>query len=430
MTYRLDFDPGLPDLAAAFDAGLVVRTFEERWPGRADGAPVNVRASRLQDTKYQPGARCVTTHVLQLERPGTEPEQTIGVVEVTPGGLFHRLYSDDPRLPTLAAAADGHLVGQRLARLLEPQDIAADPGGCRVTPVRYRPGARCVFRYDLPTSVGTRVFFGKLQGDDAARQMDMLSALHEASRLSPALPRILPPLAYWPDLQLLIQPEVVGRAELNDLAFDPAGNGETRERWLRDAGAKLAGLHELRGVDAPSRTLDEDVAELREYLAPMAAADPPLAARYERGVAAVEAAAADRAPLPPVTSHGAFRTDQYMIEEDALVMIDLDGVCWASPARDLGNYLAYLRWKQIRRPQLAALIERAERLFLEGYGAKRPVPDGDWLTVYTAASMLKIAGRRYRSLTVKEWPLVPALLDGSLALLGSETDSREGVALP
>ena len=31
----------------------------------------------------------------------------------------------------------------------------------------------------------------------------------------------------------------------------------------------------------------------------------------------------------------------------------------------------------------------------------------------TRGDLLKIAGRRYRSLTVPEWPLVPALLDAA-----------------
>ena len=94
-------------------------------------------------------------------------------------------------------------------------------------------------------------------------------------------------------------------------------------------------------------------------------------------------------------------------------MIDLDGFCWADPARDLGNFLAYLVWKAIRNPQQAAFIEAAQRLFLDGYRARRPLPDQPWLAIYQAASLLKIAGRRFRSLTVKEWPLVPRLLDAA-----------------
>jgi hypothetical protein len=76
--------------------------------------------------------------------------------------------------------------------------------------------------------------------------------------------------------------------------------------------------------------------------------------------------------------------------------------------------MAYLRWKAIRRPEQQAMIEQAGRAFLAGYRAARPELDDRQLACYQAASLLKIAGRRFRSLTVKEWPLVPRLLDAAL----------------
>ena len=99
-----------------------------------------------------------------------------------------------------------------------------------------------------------------------------------------------------------------------------------------------------------------------------------------------------------------------MIEDGELVMIDLDGFCWANPARDLGNFMAYLRWKAIRQPHNAAFIERGGQMFLDGYRASGVAIDDEWLRRYTADSLLKIMGRRFRSLTAKEWELVPNLL--------------------
>ena len=119
----------------------------------------------------------------------------------------------------------------------------------------------------------------------------------------------------------------------------------------------------------------------------------------------------------PVASHGAFRTDQYMIERGELVMIDLDGFCWANPARDLGNFMAYLRWKAIRKPNDAEFIAHVGQIFLDGYRAAGRDIDDRWLRLYTADSLLKIAGRRYRSLTAKEWHLVPRLVEEANAAL-------------
>src|SRR5262249_11077371 len=156
-----------------------------------------------------------------------------------------------------------------------------------------------------------------------------VGALHAASAADARLPRIPRPLAYWPDIHLLVQPEVAGGAELNDLAFDLAQDVGLRERWLRAAGARLAGL-DTGQVAGPPRTLADDLAELREYIAPMAQADPALAQRYAAAVERIAAWAGEHASAP-VATHGAFRTDQYLIEYDELVMIDLDGFCWAEP---------------------------------------------------------------------------------------------------
>jgi hypothetical protein len=406
MDYSLDFDPQLPDLAIPFDREAVARLFEERWPG--PGTSPRITKIKPQDTKYQPTRRLVTTYELLAERAGAA-ERTIGVVEVAPKGLALRLYHDDPQLPWLAAAVDEAGMRERFAALLPGITV----GACAAAPVRYRPGVRCVFRYDLETSAGRRVFFGKLLAEGGERLLQTVSALHAASEADSTMPRIPTPLAYWPDIHMLIQPEVVGGAELNDLAFDAAQDEQVRERWLRAAGAKLAGLHTAH-VAGPPRTLADDLDELREYIAPMAQPNPNLATRYQGAVARITERAG--APSQAAATHGAFRTDQYMIESGELVMIDLDGFCWAEPERDLGNFLAYLVWKAIRKPADAAFIERAGQLFMGGYRAAGAAPDERRLAVYQADSLLKIAGRRYRSLTVKEWHLVPRLIDAAEAI--------------
>ncbi|HEX9372999.1 MAG TPA: hypothetical protein VF897_18435, partial [Roseiflexaceae bacterium] len=253
MSQSLNFDPQLPDLPFTFDRDAVTRLFEQRWPGPGDSPAIT--KIRAQDTKYQPALRCVTTYELLAERAGAPPQRTIGVVEITPSGIAHRLYDDDPRLPWLAPATDPSLMRGRFADLLTSTAIES----CAITPVRYKPGARCVFRYDLDTTAGRQVYFGKLLAEGDDQLMATIGALHEASESLREMPRIPRPLAHWPELHMLLQPEVAGGAELNDLAFDQAQGAALRERWLREAGARLAGLHTTR-VDGPPRTLEDDLA--------------------------------------------------------------------------------------------------------------------------------------------------------------------------
>jgi hypothetical protein len=407
LDHPLRFDPQLPDLPVAFDRDAVTRLFAAHGPG---GGPL--RAHRLQDVKYQPGARCVATWELLVDQDEGAFRPTIGVVEVTPAGPAARLFTDDPALPWLAPAMDPAGMRARFATLPGPAIT-----GCTITPVRYKPGARCVFRYDLQTADGPRAFFGKLLAQDGDRLMATIGALHHLSLRVPALPRIPAPVAYWPEVHLLVQPAVGGGAELNAVAFDPAEDVARRDAWLRAAGARLAALQAHVTVAGPHRTLAEDLAELHEYEAPLAQADPALATRYRDVLGELASLPAGQADTAAVAAHGAFRTDQFMIQDGDLVMIDLDSFCWADPARDPGNFLAYLRWKAIRRPEQAAFIDHAGQMFLAGYRAAGATPDPARLALYEAASLLKIAGRRFRSLSVKEWPLVPHLLDAARAIL-------------
>ncbi|GIV96818.1 MAG: hypothetical protein KatS3mg057_1475 [Herpetosiphonaceae bacterium] len=414
MEYRLDFDPQLPMLALAFDLDAVARLFEQRWPRTSEhsaGAPLTIERCRLQDVKYQPGVRCVTTYELLAEEPGAGRRQTIGVLEISPAGAEHRLFDADPQLPWLVAASHAGEMRGRFAGLAGEDGELAAITECAITPIRYKPALRCVFRYDLRLAGASRVFYGKLLAQGGLQLSETIRALHRLSRMRPELPRILPLLAYWPDLRLLIQPAVEGGVDLNVQAFSTAESSAAREQLLAEAGARLAALHASEGVAGQRRTIEDDLRELREYIAPMAQAARDLAADYERAIAALERAAGKQDEPAPVASHGAFRTDQFMVEDGRLVMIDLDSFCWANPARDVGNVLAYLRWKALRQPQQADFIERAGRACIAGYAAVRRPPDERWMAICQAASLLKIAGRRFRSLSINEWPLVPHLLD-------------------
>src|SRR3954453_6925973 len=165
MSYSFDFDPQLPALPLAFDLAAVARLFAEQWP-RVEAGSVEISKCKPQDTKYQPGRRCTTTYALTVARSGMANESTIGVLEITPAGSAHRLYDNDPKLPWLALATDPQLMRERFGTLL-----GTPVEECTIAPVRYRPGTRCVFRYDLRAAGSKYTFFGKLIGQGAEDAM-------------------------------------------------------------------------------------------------------------------------------------------------------------------------------------------------------------------------------------------------------------------
>jgi hypothetical protein len=398
-------DPALGDLSLVTDPAAAAARLAAAFDGST------VRSARRRDTKYRPLERCEATYDLELAAPGGVVWRSIGVVTLVPSGVAARRFEDDPDLPTLAAALDPERMAGRLA--------TAVPGltGCEPSPVRYKPGARCVLRYRLATTAGPRQLYGKLLAGGVDGQLAAVAALRAA--VGEGLPAVLPVTAAWPDLGLLAQPAVPAGAELHDRAFDPGVPEAERLRLLGAAGRGLAALHATALAGVPMVTQADDLAELRGYLAPVGQLDPGLGERYADVLDLVEAAGHAGAAQPLAAGHGAMRTDQFLIDGETgrLVLIDLDGVCLAEPARDLGNLLAYLDWKAVRRPDDAAWVERAAAAFLSGYATGRSAP-ADRVAVYRAGSLLKIAGRRYRSLAASEWPLVPALLDAAAALVG------------
>jgi hypothetical protein len=391
------FDPALPELPLALDPDRAARLV-------APGA--EVRRARRHDTKYEPGRRCVSAYELEL----VDGHRVFAMVAVTPEGLEMRPFAADEGLPGLAEALDPARMAARFATLRPGSAVE----WCTVVPVRYKPGARCVLRYQL--GADGRRCYGKLLAGGCRQQVATLAALRDGG--SRSMPEILPVEACWDDLGLLVQPAVEDADELNQVAFDPQVAAAARQGLLRAAGAGLAGLHAAAPPQAPPATLAADLADLRGLLPPLAHADQDLAGRYQAALVRLQAHAADPGGRL-AAGHGAFRTDQFLIRRrsGALVLIDLDSACLAEPARDLGNFLAYLDWKAIRRPELAAEVAGAAAAFTRGYGSVLPWPAAERVALWRAASLLKIAGRRYRSLTVSEWHLVPRLADAAAALL-------------
>ncbi len=110
-------DPTLSALPFAFDGNAVSQRFEQHWPAprTSTDSHTTVKQCRRQDVSYVPSTRCVTTYSMVAAAAGSTPQPTVGVVEVTPAGLQHRLFTDDPALPGLTLAADAVAMSKQWA---------------------------------------------------------------------------------------------------------------------------------------------------------------------------------------------------------------------------------------------------------------------------------------------------------------------------
>jgi aminoglycoside phosphotransferase (APT) family kinase protein len=399
------------------------------WLARLDPAlaplPREVRRGvngpgRLHDVWWTPGERCRLAY-------RTGPADAGGFVAVDTDRTGCRVYDyrDDAGLPGVVPATDPTLVARQLAPVVD-----GTVRGCRVQPVRYRPGARCVLRYDADTDAGTASFYAKILRPE---QFPALAATRRGLTVAPGVAGSVPRLvAVWPGAHAVLEIAVDGPA-LSTLLADPQAPPQRCARLGLDLGRLLARFHAETGVSAPAWSPGDQIDALRRSLPPVLHADAALGARL--GAAVDVLAAVASGPQPCVLAHGAFRTGQVVAGTAGLVVLDTDGVCRCDAGRDLGSAAAYLAWQALRQPHRRAHLAAAGRALLAGYreGGRAEPPTLGW---WRAACLLQVAARRYRRLESGGWPLVPSLVDaaedeltGLLASRADPLDASEGTVL-
>jgi aminoglycoside phosphotransferase (APT) family kinase protein len=356
----------------------------------------------LHDAQWEPQVRCV----LAYRVGGKSPDARFACVELGEAAWSTSDYRDDPHLPGLAAACDPATMTQRLSAVLQ-QPVT----GLRIAPVRYRPGSRCVLRYDYTVSGTVTAAYVKVLRHEAFEGQTpaavRVARAESSSRLCSKL------LAVWPDLAAVTNEAVSGKTVSRALG-DAGLPAHGRTYLAGQLGGLLAQFHALdvptdqgwgpedqlralKGLEEPVRVVDVTVADrLASLTDALASASPGL----ER----------------PVLGHGGFRPGQVLVDgSHSLTVLDLDGVCRTDAGRDLGSALAHLEWQAIRHPDRGGTLEALSEAFLAGYRSAGGCYDPQLVQWWRTAALLQVAARRYRRLEIHDWQLVPRLLDAANA---------------
>ncbi|MGP4032174.1 phosphotransferase [Pseudarthrobacter sp. 1C304] len=182
------------------------------------------------------------------------------------------------------------------------------------------------------------------------------------------------------------------------------------------AGAWLARLHAVRGVQVPDLAADFERLKLTEYTAALARLLPHdagrLAALSAATLAALERAGNGTAGRTVVT-HGDFQPKNIHLDARRIVVIDFDRAALAPAARDLGHFIGQtLTMGASRRGDLSAAAPWVEA-FQAGYsggggdaGAVRAAP------AYVARTFAEVLFYRLVVRPVKDPSFVPDWLNG------------------
>ena len=373
-------------------------------------------------------------------RPTVPGHGDLDVVRIAALGLTIQQFPHDQNLPELVEVmtpSEESPLWRALElslRWLPGEDTPEDAVRLRAvdaSPVRYKPGDRCVIRYRLQveSSNGAKrahTVIGKLYRD--------LGQAREASRLNTRLwelqgrePWAARPLGVADPLPLVLTEDLgSSRSEPQTLPGTDVihfGAHQPTEALRRSARA-LADLHTSRAASpgVPTRTGADEAVKARKRAKTVGGYVPELAGTAA-SVAESLATALEDLPADVLRpAHGSYKPSQLLFRSGSVFLVDFDQFCLADPALDVGYFLAYLRPPGIwyHRAGTRAWFRAAAETFMRSYEASLAERGMDAATrsgvlrrahVYEAALLLKIAARRPNRLHSARPGEVRALLD-------------------
>ena len=421
----------VPDwLTASMQPALVHSALVRHVPEFASGELVlkdcKVRRLRLKGDNN----RWSGVYQLTVGGANGEPCETVGVrgTLIPPGAIepdyaiTHAFGSEDWRCylpevrlefeiqqPEAELAALPTLTDPEEARVLLERSIRAGSEAYRnlriqaCTPqvMRHKPGSRCTVLYHLeypaepvPPRAWPEIVVAKTYiGDKGQNAYHSMRALWDSSMATSSTVAIAEPLAYLPEMKVLVQGPIREEQTLKTLiraalsSGTPEAMGDLHD-YTRKTAAGLAALHRSGVHYGEEITWEDELAEIREVSERLGTAIPQLAGAAEPLLARLEALAAEYPADPLGPAHRSFRPAQVLLHKGQVGFIDFDGFCQAEPAMDLALFMTAIKsiglskakgdeddegidpeMRLQRITQLEALCET----FLNGYAALAPV---------------------------------------------------------
>ena len=250
----------------------------------------------------------------------------------------------------------------------------------------YKPGSRCIIRYELeysspsdplpncPQAIICKVY---QKNSKAQNAFDGMSTLWHSRLTDSSLVTIAEPIAYLPDLKVMLQAIIPGEESLEDLlkSVIKSPDVENRKRlfdYLRKTASGLAGVHRCGAVYGDHVEIGERFAEAREKTRRLTTIIPELEQHIFPLIEQLEALAGVYPEEAVVPTHGTFNPEQVLIDGERVGFIDFDSQCMAEPALDVGLFRAAIKDTGMNIPfpsEAAGQSARLDRLaFLDEIG--------------------------------------------------------------
>lgn len=307
--------------------------------------------------------------------------------------------------PETVLAAMPQLTDPEQARTLLEQGISAGAPayqGLRIqacTPriISYKPGSRCTIMYhleypaelavgrDWPETVIAKTY----RGNKGRIAYDGMLALWRSPLSRGDVVTIAEPLAYLPELKLMVQRPIPVEQSLEELLRSALIDGtsealEELRHYMRMTARGLAALHRSGVRPDETMTWEEWLPDVQDLMDRLAAPLPELADVATPLLARLKGIAAAHPADPTVPTHGTFDPEQVLIAQGRIGFIDFDSFCLAEPALDVGLFLAAIMDAGLkasdgalasRDARMARLDQMAEigEVFLAEYEGLAPI---------------------------------------------------------
>lgn len=259
-------------------------------------------------------------------------------------------------LPQLTDPEQARLLLEEGIRRGSPNYHDLRIASCTPRVMRYKPGSRCTILYRLtyaPDAPGhtawpTVVVAKTHRGDEGKIAYEGMKALWESPLQKSHTVAIAEPLAYIPEVSLLIQgpireEQTLKQALRTALRVNSPEGWATFNGYLRKTAIGLAELHQCGVTTGETVTWEDELDDILKQQAKLATPIPQLAELARPLLDYLQHLDSLYPAEPPQPAHRSFRPAQVLLYQGEIGFIDFDGFCQAEPAMDIALFLTTVK---------------------------------------------------------------------------------------
>ncbi|PYV19758.1 MAG: hypothetical protein DMG21_00470 [Acidobacteria bacterium] len=313
--------------------------------------------------------------------------------------------------PAMEQALDPKILGKHLARLSIFQWIGALQD-VAVKVMKHRGNEHCIFEVALRSG-----FVGKAYATDRPDVYQFMKDLKHAGFNQDAELSIPQPIAYLPELRLLLQERVEGTPAKDIFKF---GDERKRADGAERCGRWLAQFHASAPAHGKVSDAEKIVQRSTRKCALLVGKGGPLATKAKHLFEGLREARLSLGQAPQCAGHGDFGTYQIIFGERRTVVLDYDLYDVADPARDVARFIISLERVAQGAGSVRAL-DAATEMFLKTYLGSGGHPQVVvHLPFYKAAGYLRAASWKVKTEQLAWRERAEAMLDQGLRALEAQ----------